>query len=95
MRDAFYPKENGFLSKEDFTACFTAIGFPISADETSAILADLGCDQQTTNVIELAQFYNKLSCWKDIMDKKQPGMIDNLNRELLTVFKCIGQSIGP
>ena len=91
MRDAFYPKENALISKDDFAGCFQSINFPITSDELNAILADLECDQ--TSKVDLSLFYSKLSCWKDVMGKPHPDVIANLNMELFEVTEYRVESL--
>jgi hypothetical protein len=36
-------------------------------------------------IIDLGQFYAKLSCWKDYIDKKDEEKMDNLNADFFHV----------
>lgn len=84
MRDSFYPQPNAFLSQEQFMNCFQEISCPITEEDIGMIFKDLRIEEN--GKIELKQFFDKLSCWKDFLEKARPEVIANLNEELIEVI---------
>jgi hypothetical protein len=83
-KELFYPKDNGFVNKEELENCFKGIGFPIQGDEINAIFQDFGLDDPTSK-LELRLLFDRLQCWKNPADKAKPDMINALNMELIDV----------
>jgi hypothetical protein len=87
MRDSFYPKENGFVSKEELANCFQRVGYAIPADDLLAICADFGLNpDENTNTntkIEIRKLYEKLICWQDVLKKGEAEKLADLQMELL------------
>ena len=85
MRDAFNPKEKGFLGREELQSCFQGVGYPITSDDVAAIFSDCGLDENPNGKLEVKLLYERLSCWKDVLARGSPEKIAGLQMELLEV----------
>ena len=84
LKTSFYPRESATVSKELFENCFRIVSFSLTEQELDVIWQDLGGVEN--EVIDLSQFYSKLSCWKDNLDKDDEDAMDGLNADFFQVL---------
>lgn len=97
-KTSFYPREQAAVNKELFENCFRVVAFSLTDEELDVVWRDLGGDEVGT--IELSQFYSKLSCWNENveksveeLDKKDEDAMDDLNAEFFQVLS-FARSVG-